>query len=130
MPVLTSTQKEVLHNALSERRRTLLGAIRTGLAASGDEQYAELAGRVHDTGDESVADMLADVSAARIDREIEDLRATESALSRLEDDGFGLCEDCAEPIAYARLAANPSARRCLACQVRFEQSHALHTPRL
>jgi DnaK suppressor protein len=35
--------------------------------------------------------------------------------------GFGDCVDCNEPIPAARLAANPNARRCIACQEDYEE---------
>jgi len=33
---------------------------------------------------------------------------------------FGLCVDCEADIPFARLQANPSAKRCVACQARAE----------
>ncbi|MEY3042531.1 MAG: hypothetical protein RLZZ174_1613 [Pseudomonadota bacterium] len=43
------------------------------------------------------------------------LAAVASAQQRLASGRFGLCEDCEEPIALARLAHNPIVRQCLAC---------------
>jgi len=37
------------------------------------------------------------------------------ALSRIDDDAFGLCEACEEPIAAARLMIMPEATLCVAC---------------
>lgn len=51
------------------------------------------------------------VSAAR--QQLED---TEAALRRLDDGSYGLCAECGQPIAPARLEALPSARHCLPCQ--------------
>ncbi len=41
------------------------------------------------------------------------LREVDSALSRLDDGSFGLCEVCHEPIEAERIAANPLVRFCL-----------------
>lgn len=35
------------------------------------------------------------------------------ALEKMDEGVYGLCEECSEPIAYARLKANPAARTCL-----------------
>jgi DnaK suppressor protein len=37
------------------------------------------------------------------------------ALKRLDDDGFGLCGECAEVIPFARLMSIPGARLCVKC---------------
>jgi len=43
------------------------------------------------------------------------LAAIDEALARLEAGGYGRCEGCGQPIAPERLAARPTATRCLAC---------------
>lgn len=35
------------------------------------------------------------------------------ALEKMDEGVYGLCEECGEPIPYARLKANPSARTCI-----------------
>jgi DnaK suppressor protein len=64
--------------------------------------------------------VLADVNAARIDREVTELRETESALERLAGPAYGSCADCGGHIPVARLMAQPGARRCMDCQTRAE----------
>src|SRR5215813_1670151 len=44
------------------------------------------------------------------------------ALDRLRDGDYGLCEECGEPIAPARLRAMPEVTRCVRCQDRLERS--------
>ncbi|MDX1376323.1 MAG: TraR/DksA C4-type zinc finger protein [Burkholderiales bacterium] len=44
-----------------------------------------------------------------------------AARARAAEGVYGLCVDCNEPIAQARLAANPVARRCTDCQARHER---------
>lgn len=43
------------------------------------------------------------------------LRRLRAALSRLEIGDFGICQDCAEEIAEARLQADPACTLCLEC---------------
>jgi len=52
---------------------------------------------------------LADIAAAR-------RAAIEDALQRVEHGGYGLCEECGEEIAPARLHAIPTAVLCVDCQ--------------
>jgi DnaK suppressor protein len=44
-----------------------------------------------------------------------ELRRIEAALKRLERGTFGQCLDCGEPIASARLEANPAVTLCVPC---------------
>ena len=44
------------------------------------------------------------------------LKAVRQARRRLEEDCYGYCEACDEPIAHARLIAYPEASRCIDCQ--------------
>jgi len=44
------------------------------------------------------------------------LKGIELALRRIDDDSYGDCLECGEPIAYARLQAQPFARLCIDCQ--------------
>jgi RNA polymerase-binding transcription factor len=44
------------------------------------------------------------------------LQAIEEALQRIEKGTYGVCRDCGEPIAEARLLAIPWTRVCISCK--------------
>src|SRR5262245_17200482 len=44
------------------------------------------------------------------------------ALERLRDGDYGVCQECGEPIAPARLRAMPEVTTCVRCQDRLERS--------
>ena len=113
---------------LRARATALRNDIRETLLKTNREQYAELAGQVHDAGDQSVADLLVDVNQAEIAREIREIRDIESAQQRLSDGSYGVCQVCDEKIARARLDAYPTAKRCLKCQRAHEQSPGQRRP--
>jgi DnaK suppressor protein len=46
------------------------------------------------------------------------LQAIEDALERIEKGTYGVCRDCGEPIAEARLNAIPWTRVCIACKAK------------
>jgi RNA polymerase-binding transcription factor DksA len=121
---LSPQQLRSLSETLDARFRELREIIRQELLSSDEEHFADLAGRVHDSGDESVADLLADVNLAIIDRHVEEIREVEAAILRMSAGTFGLCVDCNGEIAAQRLTAYPSASRCLRCQSKWERSYA------
>jgi RNA polymerase-binding protein DksA len=94
------------------------------LLTSDNEQYVKLAEQVHDSGDESIADLLSDVDIILVDRMIKELRLIESALERIAEGGYGICQECGTEIEHARLDAEPEALRCLPCQEQYDKTHA------
>lgn len=120
---LSKQELASLQSQIEVRRREVVEDIHQELVQSDQEHYVDLAERVHDTGDESVADLLSDVDLAVVDRHIEELRDLEGARLRLAMGSYGTCIDCGGLIGYRRLSAYPTAKRCLDCQQRYEQSH-------
>ena len=104
--------------------KLLLEEIRDELTRSGEQHYVDLAGRVPDLGDESVADMLADLDAAIVDRQIAEVRTIETTLKRLAAGDYGACVDCGVDIPLERLRAYPTAARCIFCQSIHELTYA------
>ncbi len=49
------------------------------------------------------------------------LKMIERALRRIEDDDYGHCQACDEPIARKRLEFDPTADLCIGCATRIEQ---------
>ena len=128
---LTQDQLAQLRRILEERWSALLEQVRTELERSGEEHYIDLAGRVTDPGDQSVADLLADLGAAIIDRQIRELRDIDAARARMAAQTYGICIDCRTDIDFERLMAYPTAKRCIQCQGKREKSFAHEgTPRL
>ncbi|NIV75624.1 MAG: TraR/DksA family transcriptional regulator [Gammaproteobacteria bacterium] len=128
---LTSKQINTFKKQLEQRLGVLGDAVREELANSDNERYQELAGAVPDEGDQSIADLLADVNLAVIDQHINEIRRIEEALGRIRSGAYGVCIDCGEDIARKRLEAYPPAARCHDCQARYERSYAqTGTPRL
>jgi RNA polymerase-binding protein DksA len=120
---LSEGQVRELKHTLEKQYRELREEIRQELLNYDNEQYLELAGRVHDMEDESVADLLVDLNLAAVDRHIHALQSVDAALLRIGTDEYGACVDCESPIGYSRLKVNPAASRCLECQEKFERTH-------
>lgn len=104
---------------------------REALARSENESYAEIAGRMSDLEDLSLADLLVDVNLAEVARAAQEILAIERALRRMTLGTYGICVSCGQPIEHERLEAYPIANRCAACQRAYEHGHtSTPTPRL
>ncbi len=116
---------------LRARWSDLRDQTRDALSRSDSETYADIAGRVTDLEDQSLADLLVDVSLAEVTRDVHEIRAIERALKRIALGTYGVCVSCGQPIERERLEAHPTANRCAACQRAYEHDHATApTPRL
>jgi RNA polymerase-binding protein DksA len=124
MSHLTGAQLEHLAAVLRDRERVLREEIRTQLLQSEQQHHVDLAGLVRDEADDAVAGMLADLDLAAVHRDVQELREVQSAITRLQTNNFGVCMKCGVDIAYERLAAQPTARRCIECETRHERSYA------
>jgi DnaK suppressor protein len=102
------------------------------LRAALDEERAQLRHQLADLGfgddgglayDQNFADS-SQVTAERGEVEAlanslkESLAEVEHALAKFEAGTYGLCENCGQPIAPARLEAKPAARLCINCASR------------
>ena len=74
-----------------------------------------------DPVDLAVRNYSKNVMLAVSENESRQLTLIDEALLRLEDDEYGPCQNCENPINPKRLAAIPWARYCLDCQQLLEQ---------
>ena len=124
MKHLTNLQIESLNRQLDERTRALAARVREELLASGTQHYRDLAGTVTDVADAALASALVDLDTAIIDRHVTELRDIDAARERMRRQTYGICIDCNDDIVYERLAAYPTAKRCVGCQQRREHNFA------
>jgi RNA polymerase-binding protein DksA len=125
MAALDSSRLDQLVTKLKTDYQTLLREVHDELANTGDQHRIDLLNREPgDSGDESMANALADFNVAQIDRHVRELRDIEAAFERVRIGEYGVCIDCGADIGFARLQAYPTAKRCIACQERREREYA------
>lgn len=110
---------EQLKDMLEARERLLREQVQAERAAP----FAELnqLDNVGDDGDESVAISMSELRVLQAGHSAAELRAVAAARRRIEDGTYGICVDCADEIEAARLAAQPTAERCVECQRKDER---------
>jgi len=108
---------------LRARDLELRRQIHSSLVNTEDKTYAEVAGRVLDVAEQSVADMFADDKILLINKEVAEQTDVVAALARITDGTYGACVDCEDEIGVKRLDAYPTAKRCIRCQTHYETQH-------
>lgn len=111
-------------NRLRDRAAQLRDELQRTRERSLQETPANITDRARDSEDDSFADLIVHTNLAEMDRDVDELRMIDSALQRISAGTYGECVDCAQPIATARLEAEPTAERCLTCQELYEKTHA------
>ena len=110
LEVIIRREHKRLMNELRRRSSSRGGNLRRGRRRGGH------------SADESVADLLSDLDAAEITRDVNEIRELEAARARLAAGTYGRCVDCETDIPVARLRAQPAALRCVACQASREDA--------
>jgi DnaK suppressor protein len=119
---LTQADRGHLTSALETRRTALRIDVKAQMDGSDDERVVGLRNRLQESGDEwGVAEGLAELDIAELQHGLAELGDVDAALARLRDGTYGVCTDCGEAIAPARLFAYPTATRCVVCQAAWEK---------
>jgi len=121
---LTTQQTRELEHLITNRRQALVAELRDDARKARAERFEEIAGEVPDTGDESVAALIADLDQADWSRDLNELRGLDAAHERIESGEYGGCVDCGHDIGFERLRAFPTAIRCIDCQRLHEKTFA------
>jgi DnaK suppressor protein len=105
-------EQQNLKDALLRKRTEILG---TGgikpLQASMDNNT-----RQGDMADQASGNNEVHIALKLKQTDAKILQAIEEALVRMEKGTYGICRDCGEPIAKARLEAIPWTRVCITCK--------------
>lgn len=120
---LTPADLSRFRDRLRARDQELRRAIHEALVNNEDKTYAEVAGRVLDAGEESVADAMADLQILEMQKEVAEQADVIAALARISNGSYGICADCGDDIGVKRLEAWPTAKRCIRCQTHYETQH-------
>ena len=113
---------------LRQMRADVLAQLRAQRGGKIGRAEAAANARETESDDWAQADAERDLAFALEERESAELVAIDEALQRVADGSYGLCMDCGESIAAARLHANPIAMRCLGCQDKAEHASGVTKP--
>jgi len=128
---ITNTNKETaMKNELQkESLRQLLLAQKVQLLEKIKQERGGLSGRAEaasvqlSSAEQSHAQNMTerDTAFALQEHDVSELDAVESALNRITQGTYGLCQSCELEIPITRLLAFPSAMRCIDCQSKAEK---------
>ena len=104
--------------------RQVLEARKKELLVGGSDREEILIENAAEDFDRLQQQMNREVAIRNLDRESKLLKEVQGALNRMEDDTFGVCLRCEEPIPEKRLRALPWAAYCVSCQETIDRLRA------
>lgn len=106
--VLTRLKDELL------KKRVEILAVSTGTRPL--PESADVNSRQGDLADQASGNNEVHIALKLKQTDAKILQAIEEALTRMEKGTYGICRDCGEPVALARLQAIPWTRVCITCK--------------
>jgi DnaK suppressor protein len=125
---LDDSKLDTIRKLLDEREHTLREEVRAVKEAAAERPGA-IGRHVEDAAEDAEERFRTGMEHVDLQRDQEELREIEQARDRMADGSYGTCVDCGREIPFERLKAQPSTRRCVACQSAYEKKHQT-TPRL
>jgi len=119
---LTQAQIEEFKQLLVKKRDHLLAeakrTLETDMVISSDERMDEV--------DQASSEYMQAFSFRLRGRERFLLSKIETALHKIDENTYGLCEECEEQISLKRLRARPEAQLCIQCKEAQEKEEAVY----
>jgi len=110
------TRKKKLQEMLICKKNEILADIRKSMGSSLEEDVRLAFEIAQDNADRSVDELLKYIDAKVLGTKSETLDLIDSALVKLKEGNYGICEECGCEIPLKRLAILPFATRCVICQ--------------
>jgi RNA polymerase-binding transcription factor DksA len=122
MTKLTQQQIRNLSALMDSRFTREIDELRAVRARTRDEREEGAQG---DRSDAASFETTLATDDAVISQDVTDVRDILAARERLAAGTYGICTDCGDAIAYERLLAYPTAKRCIHCQRVCEQGRSV-----
>lgn len=108
-----------LRNILVDRRKRLARAVEGQLSTTSSGERVKSGSNLLDAAiDSSTRDLAFQMASTGFN----EVQSIDRALRRIDEGSYGLCSECGDPIAEARLKALPFAELCLKCQADYEKA--------
>lgn len=122
MSRLSEAQLHEIEERLAEREAELQSRVREAKEAQAERPSASRS-HVEDLAEEGEQRFRNGIEHVELLRDQEELTDIAATRERIADGGYGECIDCGQDIAPQRLAAQPTASRCVICQGAYEKKH-------
>jgi DnaK suppressor protein len=114
-------RNELLKKILLKKRNEVVAGLEAQMGRKLTRETGQKIDSAMDSADLSSQDMDQGIDYSLLEMRYEQYKDIADAFRKLQNNTFGLCEECGEEIDLKRLQVNPLARFCIACKTKKEE---------
>ncbi len=112
---------ELLKKILMRKRTEVVQGLEAQMGRKLTRETGQRIDAAMDSGDMSSQDIDQGIDYSLLEMKYEQYKDIADAFRKLQNNTFGLCEECGEEIDIKRLEVNPLARYCISCKMKKEE---------
>jgi DnaK suppressor protein len=117
----TKKRNELLKKLLLKKRNEVVEGLEARMGRRLIPETGQKIDSAMDSADLSSQDMDQGIDYSLLEMKYEQYKDIADAFRKLQNNTYGLCEECGEEIDIKRLQVNPLARYCITCKTRKEE---------
>jgi DnaK suppressor protein len=121
MPAAVSKRKDVLKGLLLKKRNDVVRGLEAQMGRKLVKETGQKIDSAMDSADQSAQDVDQGIDYSLLEMKYEQYKDIADAFRKLENNTYGICEECGGEISIKRLEVNPLARYCIECKTRREE---------
>jgi DnaK suppressor protein len=114
-------RNELLKKLLLKKRNEVVKGLEAQMGRKLTRETGQKIDSAMDSADQSALDVDQGIDYSLLEMKYEQYKDIADAFRKLQNNTFGLCEECGVEIDIKRLAVNPLARYCIICKTRKEE---------
>lgn len=121
MPAAVSKRKELLKGLLLQKRNEVVKGLEAQMGRKLTLETGQKIDSAMDSADQSAQDVDQGIDYSILEMKYGQYKDIADAFRKLQNNTYGLCEECGNEISIKRLEVNPLARYCIDCKTRKEE---------
>jgi len=114
-------RNDVLKKLLLKKRNEVVAGLETQMGRKLTRETGQKIDSAMDSADQSAQDVDQGIDYSLLEMKYEQYKDIADAFRKLENNTYGICEECGGDISIKRLEVNPLARYCIECKTRREE---------
>jgi DnaK suppressor protein len=112
---------ELLKKLLLKKRNEVVEGLEAQMGRRLTRETGQKIDSAMDSADQSALDIDQGIDSSLLEMKYEQYKDIADAFRKLQNNTYGLCEECGEEIDIKRLQVNPLARYCISCKTKKEE---------
>ncbi len=121
MPAAVQQRRAQLSKILLKRRNEVVQGLEARMGRKLEFDASQKVDSAMDSADQSSQDVDAVIDYSLLEMKYEQYKDIADAFRKLQNNTYGVCEECGNEISIKRLEVNPLARYCIECKTRKEE---------